>query len=61
MVVLCHTELNFFGTFMEGITLAQGIFLQATVYLAFALILVLLYGPHLRRSRTARRAAMVEM
>lgn len=61
MIVLCHAGLNYFGTFVEGITLAQAVFLQATVYLAFALILLLLYGPHLRRSRTAKTAAMAEM
>lgn len=61
MIILCHATLNYFGTFLEGITLEQSIFLQASVYLAFALILVLLYGPTLRRSRAAKTAATVEM
>jgi membrane protease YdiL (CAAX protease family) len=61
IIVLCHAALNYFGTFVEGITLAQAVFLQATAYLAFALILLLLYGPNLRRSGAAKTAATVEM
>lgn len=60
-IILCHAALNYFGTFLEGITLAQAVFLQATAYLAFALILLLLYGPNLRRSGTAKTAAMAKM
>jgi membrane protease YdiL (CAAX protease family) len=59
-IILCHAALNYFGTFVKGITLAQAVFLQAVAWLILAIILALFLGPDLNRG-ASRKAAMAEV
>jgi membrane protease YdiL (CAAX protease family) len=58
-VVLFHTGLNIFPMFMDGISIAQSLWLQASVNLALALVLTLLFGAGLQRA-AVKPAALAE-
>ena len=48
-VILCHFGFNYFVLFEEGMTLTQILWLEAAVTLSMAFILLIIFGPHLRR------------
>lgn len=54
VTILCHMALNFFGTFLDGLTAAQAVLLMAVVLLALAVVLLILYGANLQRRSTQK-------
>jgi membrane protease YdiL (CAAX protease family) len=56
MAILCHFGFDYFPQFLFGISLAHSIWSQAIVSLALALILITLFGPNLRATRSKKPA-----
>jgi hypothetical protein len=54
LTTLFHAAQSFFVIVNEGITIEQQAWLMAGVYLALALIVAILAGPHLSRQRSAQ-------
>jgi hypothetical protein len=55
---LCHFGLNFFSVFLHGLSLEQSIWLQASASLLVALILIIGFGPGLKRDRNMQPVAL---
>jgi membrane protease YdiL (CAAX protease family) len=58
MIILCHFGLNFFSMFLHGLSLEQSIWLQASASLLVALILIIGFGPGLKRDRNMQPVAL---